>query len=162
MDKKDVEKMKRYELKLVEYIKINSVQAEHFVFDKSCHSVKEAAEAVNESENVFVKNICMIDDTNRFIVAIVKGNDRASTTRVGKALNIEKPRLANDKEVLQFTGFPPGGVPSFGFEALFLIDPKVTEMNYIYTGGGSANSLVRIKVDELIKLNKGRIVRIRK
>lgn len=68
MDKKDVEKMKRYELKLMEYIKINSVQAEHFVFGKSCHSVKEA---VNESENVFVKNICMIDDTNPFIVAVV-------------------------------------------------------------------------------------------
>lgn len=154
--------MNLFESKIKDFIESASVEAEHLVFNQSCHSVKEAAEAVNGSENDFVKNICMIDQENQLIVAIVKGKDRASTTRISKALNIEKPRLANEEEILERTGFPAGGVPSFGFQAKFLVDPKVLEMDYVYTGGGSDQSLVKIKVEELLKLNKGIVVRVRK
>ncbi|MFD1739518.1 aminoacyl-tRNA deacylase [Bacillus salitolerans] len=154
--------MNSYESKINDYLKTTGIEANHLLFEQSCHSVKEAAEAVNEHETVFVKNICMMDHDNRFIVAIVKGEDRASTKRVGKALEIEAPRLATDSEVLERTGFPPGGVPSFGYDAVFLIDPKVTDMDYIYTGGGSENSLVRIQVKDLLEVNKGTVVRVRK
>lgn len=154
--------MNSHESKVKEFLESNKVKAEHLVFKQSCHSVKEAAEAVNGSEDDFVKNICMIDKNNDLIVAIVKGNNRASTTRVAKALNIEKPRLAYQNEIIERTGFPAGGVPSFGFQAKFLIDPKITNMNYIYTGGGSENSLVRINVEDLLKLNKGTIIKISK
>ncbi|WP_397538241.1 aminoacyl-tRNA deacylase [Rummeliibacillus pycnus] len=154
--------MNSHESKVKNFLESNKVKAEHLVFKQSCHSVKEAAEAVNGSEDDFVKNICMIDKNNELIVAIVKGNNRASTTNVAKALNIEKPRLAYQNEIIERTGFPAGGVPSFGFPAKFLIDPKITNMNYIYTGGGSENSLVRINVEDLIKLNKATIVKISK
>lgn len=104
----------------------------------------------------------MIDQNRNLIVAIVKGEDRASTSRVSKALNIEKPRLADEKEVLEGTGYPAGGVPSFGFDATFLIDHRVTELDYVFTGGGSPQSLVKVKVEDLLKLNKGTNVRVRK
>ncbi|MEY9974657.1 Cys-tRNA(Pro)/Cys-tRNA(Cys) deacylase [Lysinibacillus sp. RC46] len=154
--------MNSYENKVKVFLDSNNVKAEHFVFNQSCHSVKEAAEAVNGSEDDFVKNICMIDSNNELIVAIVKGNNRASTTRVAKSLNIEKPRLANGNEIIEHTGFPPGGVPSFGFQAKFLVDPKVTSMDYIYTGGGSENSLVKINVQDLLRINQGTIIKVSK
>lgn len=154
--------MNSYETKVKEYLESNNVNAEHFVFKQSCHSVQEAAEAVNGSADDFVKNICMINSNNELIVAIVKGNNRASTTRVAKSLNIERPRLANGNEIIVRTGFPPGGVPSFGFQATFLVDPKVTNIEYVYTGGGSENSLVKINVKDLLELNKGTIVKISK
>jgi prolyl-tRNA editing enzyme YbaK/EbsC (Cys-tRNA(Pro) deacylase) len=151
-----------FESKIRDFIESTSIEAEHLVFNQSCHSVKEAAEAVNGSENDFVKNICMIDQENNLIVAIVKGKDRASTTLVSKTLDIEKPRLANEDEILERTGFPAGGIPSFGFEAKFLVDPKVLEMDYVYTGGGSDQSLVKIKAKELLRLNKGIVVKVSK
>lgn len=154
--------MEKFEWKLKDYIASNNIKAEHLSLDKSCHSVEEAAEAVNGSVHEIVKNICMIDGNGRLLVAIVKGEDRASTSRVGKALQIEKPRLAEEKEVLEKTGYPAGGVPSFGYNSLFLVDPKVTELDFVYTGGGSPYSLVRIKVDELLKVNQGTVVRVRK
>ena len=49
-----------------------------------------------------------------------------------------------------------------GYEAIFLIDPKVMEKETVYTGGGSENSLVLISPPELQRANQGRIVRIRK
>lgn len=154
--------MNRFEQKMIEFIASQQLKAEHLVLAQSCHSVKEAAIAVNGSEDQFVKNICMIDNKGRLIVAIVHGEDRASTSRVGKALGIDRPRLAEEAEVLERTGYPAGGVPSFGYDALFLIDPKVTEMEFIYTGGGSPNSLVRIEVEEMLNVNTGKILRIRK
>ncbi|MBM7583486.1 prolyl-tRNA editing enzyme YbaK/EbsC (Cys-tRNA(Pro) deacylase) [Bacillus pakistanensis] len=154
--------MTSYELKVKEYIESTKIEAEHITLKQSCHSVSDAVEAIGVSENEVVKNICMIDQNGRFIVAIVRGGDRASTSRVGKALEIERPRLADEDEVLKYTGYPAGGVPSFGFDAEFVIDQKVTEMDTVYTGGGSPYSLVKIMVEDLLRINKGKVIRARK
>lgn len=154
--------MVNFEQKLKDFILANDIKAEHLVFKSSCHSVKEAAEAAGASTEEFIKNICMIDNVGNLIVAIVKGSDRASTTKVGKALGIERPRTANETEILEKTGYPCGGVPSFGYSANFLIDGKVMEMDIVYTGGGSTHSLVRMDSNELMKANKGLICDISK
>ena len=154
--------MNQFESKLKDYINRNNLDAEHFVFEESCHSVEEAAKASNSSPDDFVKNICLIDENGNLIVAIVKGTDRASTTKIGKTLNIAPPRTATPEEILEKTGYPCGGVPSFGYSAQFLIDPKVMEMDVVFTGGGSPNSLVKISPVTLQKANKGVVIKIRK
>lgn len=154
--------MKEFEEKLKQYSRQNNIYAQHYTFQATCHSVEEAAEAANASAEDFVKNICMIDSENNLIVAIVKGEHRASTSRVAKALNIEIPRVASEEEILEKTGYICGGVPSFGYEAIFLIDPKVIESEFVYTGGGSPYSLTRISTKELLQINKGQVVRVRK
>ncbi|MCY9528491.1 YbaK/EbsC family protein [Paenibacillus alvei] len=93
---------------------------------------------------------------------MVKGEDRASTSRVGKALLIPPPRLALEQEMLQLAGYPAGGIPSFGFTATFLIDPKVLEQEFVYTGGGSPYSLTRISVQEMVRVNQAIVARVRK
>jgi len=151
----------QYDARLLDYIERYTIPAEHLRFSQSTHSVAEAAEAVGVDVADFVKNICMIDDQERVIVAIVKGEDRASTSRVAKALTIDRPRIANPEEILEKTGFPCGGTPSFGFEAVFLIDPRVMDKKIVYTGGGTPNSLCKIAPEALVKANDGQVVRIR-
>ena len=65
-----------YKAKIREYIEQNNLQAEHFEFATSCHTVEEAAKAVNASIDELVKNVCLISEDGRLIVAIVKGEDR--------------------------------------------------------------------------------------
>ena len=154
--------MNHYEQKLKKFLQDNDIQGEHLSFDQSCHSVEDAAQAANVNTNDFVKNICMIDANGELIVAIVKGEDRVSTSRVGKALEMERPRVATIDEILEDTGYPCGGTPSFGYSAIFLIDQMVMEKDIIFTGGGSQNSLVKISTRELCKANKGKVIRIRK
>ncbi|PIZ51084.1 hypothetical protein COY27_04790 [Candidatus Woesearchaeota archaeon CG_4_10_14_0_2_um_filter_33_13] len=154
--------MNDYEEKLKAYMKEKHIFGEHLSFEQSCHSVEEAAKAANTNTDDFVKNICMIDSNGNLIVAIVKGEDRASTSRVEKALNIERPRTATPEEILQKTGFPCGGTPSFGYTATFLVDPRVMDKEVVYSGGGSENSLVKISSKELLKANNGKVVRVRK
>ena len=154
--------MRKYEEKLKKIIKENGIKAEHFSFNQSCHSVAEAARTVNAKPQDFIKSICMVDKKGRVIIAIVKGEDRASTSRVGKALKTEKPRVASPKEILGLTGFPVGGTPGFGFEATYLIDPHVLEKDLVYLGGGSNSSLLRMSPKELMKANGAKVVRVRK
>ena len=154
--------MNEYEEKLKKFMRDHDIHGEHLSFEESCHSVEEAAKAANANIEEFVKNICMIDSQGNLVVAIVKGEDRASTSRIGEALNTERPRIATPEEILDKTGYPCGGVPSFGYEAMFLIDLKVMEEDVVFTSGGSENSLVKISARELQKANHGRIIRIRK
>lgn len=151
-----------YEQKLKTFMTDHNIEGEHLSFSQSCHSVEDAAKAANCTTEDFVKNICMFDENNNLIVAIVKGEDRASTTQVGKHLNTNRPRTATPDEIFKTTGYPCGGTPSFGYNARFLIDPKVMEKTIVYTGGGSENSLIRISPQEMQKANNADIVKIRK
>ena len=154
--------MKICESKLKAYIKQHGVDCEHLSFEQSCHSVEDACKAVNAREEDFVKNICMISADGKLIVAIVKGEDRVSTERVSKVLNITRPRISTPEEILQLSGYPCGGTPSFGYSAIFLIDERIMEKDFVYTGGGSKNSLVKIFAKELLRANNGQVARIRK
>lgn len=151
-----------FEEKLKKFMMQEQVQGEHLIFEQSCHSVKDAAFVANADVEDFVKNICLIDTQDNLIVAIVKGENRVSTSRVAKALQIERIRSATPSEILSLTGYPCGGTPSFGYSAKFLLDPKVMEKEFIYTGGGSENSLIKISSLELQRINRGQIIRIRK
>ena len=154
--------MQHYEKKIKEYMKEKNIQAEHLSFMTSCHSVEEAANTVNASPEDFVKNICLMDAEKKLIVAIVKGEDRVCTRKIGKILDIERPKIATPQEILEKTGYICGGVPSFGYTATFLIDKRVMDKEMIFSGGGSENSLIRLSPVELQKANQGRIARIRK
>ena len=151
-----------WEEKLKTVMQAKEIRGEHRVFSQSCHSVAEAAAAVGGTPGDFVKNVCLVDENARLIVAIVKGEDRVSTTRVAQAVGVQKVRTASPAEVLEKTDYPAGGTPSFGYEAVFLIDPRVMEKEMVYTGGGSENALVFIAPQEIHRANLGRIVRIRK
>ncbi|MCW4013603.1 MAG: hypothetical protein NWF07_11515 [Candidatus Bathyarchaeota archaeon] len=153
--------MSQYEEKLRTYIKEHEIDAELLTFNQSTHSVAEAAAAVGAEPEDFVKSIAMIGPEDQLIVAIVKGEHRASTSRVSKALGIERPRVAEPDEVLEKSGYPVGGTPAFGYEATFLLDPKVLEKNKVYSGGGSEMALTLMSPEEMQRVNGAQIARVR-
>jgi prolyl-tRNA editing enzyme YbaK/EbsC (Cys-tRNA(Pro) deacylase) len=144
------------------FLKEKGILAEHFCFASSCHSVREAAKSANISPEEIIKNLCLINTDGDIIIATVRGKDRVEIARVEKALGISGIRIANPQEIFEKTGYPCGGVPSFGCSAKFIIDLKVMEKENVYTGGGSEKSLVRISTKELQKASNGMVARIRK
>lgn len=153
--------MSQYEKKLQKYIKDNDIKAELLTFNQSTHSVAEAAAAVGAEAGDFVKSICMIGPSDELIVAIVKGEHRASTSRVAKALGIERPRIANPDEMMEKSGYPAGGTPAFGYPAVFLMDPKVLEKEKVYSGGGSEQALTLMSPEDMQRANGAKIARVR-
>jgi prolyl-tRNA editing enzyme YbaK/EbsC (Cys-tRNA(Pro) deacylase) len=154
--------MDTFEQLLLDYMKDQQIEAEHLSLKQPCHSVEEAARAVNASPTDLVKSICLLDSDGQLITAIVKGEDRVSVSRVAKTLQRDGLRLATPDEILEKTGYPCGGTPTFGYPAMFLIDPRVMERDYVFAGGGSETSLVKINTAELARVNQGTILRIRK
>jgi Cys-tRNA(Pro)/Cys-tRNA(Cys) deacylase len=153
---------REYEERFKTFMKASGIDGDHLSFTRSCHSVAEAADAAGVTPGDFVKSICMIDETGGLIVAIVKGEDRASTSRVARALGRSAVRIATSGEVYDKTGYPCGGTPSFGYAAAFLVDPRVMEMEFVYMGGGSETSLVKIRPSEILRANGATVLRIRK
>ncbi len=154
--------MNAYEKKLAEYMKENNVGAEHLIFEQTCHSVSEAASAVGVTAEDFIKSICMNSSKGDLIVTIVKGEDRASLSKVRKALNIKRPWTLSPEEILAQTGYPVGGVPPFGYNATFLIDERVLQKEIVFGGGGSEKALIKISPEELKRANEGAVKNIRK
>lgn len=154
--------MNVYEEKLKRYISEHNLEVEHLVFEKSCHTVEDAAETAGARPEDFVKNICMMDEEGRLIVAIVKGENRASSKKVARALGIGRPKVAEPDFILQKSGYPIGGVPSFGFEAIFVVDERIMEKERIYSGGGSSKALVRVRPEILLIANGGCVADIKK
>ena len=155
------EDMSEYEEKLTQYMKENNIEGELLSLGESCHTVQDAADAVGADVDEIIKNICLMDSDGNFIVAIVKGAHRVSTSRVAKVLGVESTRTASPDEILRSSGYPVGGVPSFGFEATFLVDPKVMEKEVVYSSGGSTTSLLKVATKVLLDSNRGKLVRIR-
>jgi len=152
--------MDPYEEKLKRFIEDNGIRCEHFHFVQSCHSVEDAMKASGAKRDDFIKSICMLDDDGSLIVGIVMGENKVDAGEVGRILGIRKPVIAKPDVVQKKTGFPCGGTPPFGFEALYLIDPRVMEKEVVWGGGGSERSLTRIVPEEMRKANKGRIAKI--
>ncbi len=154
--------MSHYEDKLRDYISENGIDAEVKSFEQSTHSVAEAAAAVSASPGDFVKSICMVTMGGKLVVAIVKGEHRASSSRVAKVLGTPKPRIARPDEILELSGYPVGGTPAFGYEATFLMDPRVLEKEKVYSGGGSGNALTYMSTEEMKRVNGATVTRVRK
>ncbi len=157
-----MESQPAYEEKLKAFILEKGIVAQHISFSQSCHSVAEAALAANASAGDFAKSICMLDVDGNLIVAIVKGEYRASAKFVSRALDIERPKIASPEQIFEKTGYPCGGTPPFGYAARFVMDPRVMEREFIYAGGGSENSLVKVSPQEMQKANGALIARVRK
>lgn len=154
--------MNEYEKKLKKFLQENDINGEYLRFEKSVHTVEDACREANAQPDDFVKTICMITKDGKVIGALVLGSFRVSTERVAKTLNIERPHVATSEQALAKTGYLVGGTPPFGYEATFLIDPKVMEKDIVYVGGGTPNALVKISPKEVQRINQGILVRVRK
>ncbi len=141
-----------YERKLRRSLRELGVRCSHSVFDHSCASVAQAAAAAGARPDEFIKSVCLRGKDDSLIVAIVHGPDRIDLDKVGKVLGIKRPRLAGPVWAEEKSGYPAGGTPPFGFDARFVIDRKVLELDQVYCGGGSKRSLLRIRPATIVEV----------
>lgn len=147
---------------LQNYITENNIEAEILTMGGRVHSVDAASNELGVPPERFIKTVVFLAD-DEVILAIVNGIDRASSKRIGKAVNMVPPRLASPEEAFNLTGFEVGGTPPIAIKNVkVLIDPRVIEMPEVIGGGGTDRHLLRIKPEEILKDTDAKIVRIRK
>jgi prolyl-tRNA editing enzyme YbaK/EbsC (Cys-tRNA(Pro) deacylase) len=101
------------------------------------------------------------------VVVISHGERRVDKARLAAHLGVGKKQvtLASAERVLAATGYPVGGVPPVGHRASLpvLLDASVLTLReryggLIYGGGGDDRTMLRLTVDELLRLCRPTIV----
>lgn len=138
----------------------NKIEAEMLTWEHRVATVNEAKEMIGEQAELLVKSV-VFHKNDKVLVAIIRKDDRVSRKKLAEAAGVTKLRLCSAEQTLEKTGYPAGGVPPFGFKAEFFVDQRVTELEEVIAGGGTINTLLKIKTAELLKANKGKIADIR-
>ena len=102
-----------------------------------------------------VKTMVLTDGT-RFVAAILPGDRRLDRKRVAAVLETGSLRFATAAEVLAQTGFPAGGVAPLGFAhpTAVVVDDSLS--GQVIGGGGREDLLIRIAVDDIVRVHGAR------
>ena len=137
------------ESRLKQFIKENNIKAEHMRFQESLHSVQQLLRVTGLPLELITKT--MIFKGEKTVAAMIPAAFHVSVSRLSQTVGFDV-ELANAKQAYELTGYPIGGMPCF-INALLVVDPKVFEKEFVYTGGGSEFSIVKIATAEILKLN---------
>lgn len=140
------------EEKLKRYMQEHGIAAEHLRFEKTLHTVEDTTRVTGFDIDMVTKSMIFKDNKGRTVVGMVPASFRVSASQLGKILNCAPPTLVSPDEAYKRTGYPVGGMPCFGYDAVLVIDPLVTHKQFVYTGGGSEFSLVKISVAEIVRI----------
>lgn len=102
------------------------------------------------------KTVVLVSERGDTILVVVRGDRRVDQAKLARLLGYKKLRLASGSEVLETTGYPPGGVPPVGHlrKLPVYIDVELRGGMY-YVGGGDSQHLLLIRTDDIAKLTEG-------
>ncbi|MCX8193049.1 MAG: YbaK/EbsC family protein [Nitrososphaeria archaeon] len=118
-----------------------------------------AARAIKCSIGEIAKNIILVGSRGSKLIVVTSGDRKVDLEKVSNLFS-EKFRLATPSEILEETGYSVGGVPPFGHlkPIRTIVDQSLKRYEYVYTSGGSEDTLMKIKVEELIKACGGEVL----
>lgn len=122
-----------------------------FVTTTSSKTVEESSNFVPREK--IIKTLIFVDINNNPFALIIRGLDKADFKKIKKFLNVKDVRLANEEEVLKYSGFNIGAVTPIFFKDIetILMDRKVLELKEVFAGGGKENLLIKLRVEDIIK-----------
>jgi Cys-tRNA(Pro)/Cys-tRNA(Cys) deacylase len=129
-------------------------------FDEPVRTVEQASRQVNAEK--IVKSIVMIDSDGNPTLALVAARSMVSHKKLKKLLDVKDVRLASHEEVLNFSGYPAGGVPPFNDVKRVIADPEILKNETIVVGGGDVDKLLEIRTGDVIQISNAQIIDITK
>ena len=121
-------------------------------FDEPVKTVDQAGRKVDVEQ--IVKSIVLVDSNNEPLLAILPAKNRISYRKIKALLGVKDVRLANEGEVLAYSGYPVGGVPPFNLLRRVLVDQEVLKNPTAIAGGGDINKLVELHTKDIIEILK--------
>lgn len=125
-------------------------------------TVPLAAAAIGVPEDLIIKSLLFVGDTNEPVLAIASGPSKVDRHLLAAATQRQRLRLADPATVLAVTGFPAGGVAPVGHRTSLAVvmDRRVAEKEVVYGGGGAEDALLRIAPRDIARLTGGLVADI--
>ena len=126
-------------------------------FPEGTKTARDAAAAVGCELSQIVKTLVVVAD-GAFVLALIPGDERLDEASVAAAVPAEHVRIATAPEVVQATGFDPGGVAPFPQQqvALALIDRSLFRHAVVWIGAGTGRHVAGLAPGELARLASAR------
>ncbi len=137
---------------LLNLLKKHEINSELIVFEESVKDSKSSASASKLDLKKIVKTVTFKDKQKKVYAVIIRATERVCKSKL-KGLVQKKLQLIPFDDVIKYTSFPAGGVPPFGYDAFFIIDSDLSDLEEVLVGGGDIYSLLRIKIKDLKKLS---------
>jgi Cys-tRNA(Pro)/Cys-tRNA(Cys) deacylase len=141
-----------YSEHLRSFLVSNKIWHRFIEFDEPVKTVEQAADKVDADQ--IAKSIILVDSNNQPLMAILRANDRISYKKLKGLLSVKDVRLANSEEVLEYSGYPVGGVPPFNNLRRAVLDRQVLKIENVIAGGGDINKLVELRVKDIVDVVK--------
>ena len=117
-----------------------------------------AADAIGCTLGQIVKSLVLVCDGTP-VVVLVPGDRKADTGKVARLVEARRVTVARAHEVVEATGFEPGGVAPFPLErvAVVLVERTLLRHRTVWAGAGSDRHIVAVAPSELVRLTRGRV-----
>lgn len=141
------------------FVDTEGIDAEIIHLRKKTRTVVQAAEALRTRKDKIIKTLMFIDGSGDPVLAIVSGDDAVNARKLAKVVGTIGVRMATPREVERHSGYSIGGVPPVGHKMKIrtVIDTKVMGKKFVYGGGGSDTSLLKIRSWDIKKLQNAMI-----
>ncbi|MDP8023713.1 MAG: YbaK/EbsC family protein [Conexivisphaerales archaeon] len=128
----------------------------------SSYRADEASRELNTDIKSIVKTVLFIADRKDPVIIIVRGDKRVDQTKMAKLLGYKKLRLATPEELREITGYEPGTLPPVAHKQSIktVLDEDVMHMDYVYAGGGSLGSSLKISPKDIARLQNALILKV--
>lgn len=129
-------------------------------FPAGTKTARDAAEAIGCELSQIVKTLVVVAD-GAFLLVLIPGDERLDERAVAAAAPARDVRIATAPEVVQATGFDPGGVAPFpqGVAAAgALIERSLFRHPVVWIGAGTAQHVAGLAPGELARLANARTV----
>ena len=115
----------------------------------------DASRATGIDLHRITKNLVSKTDVGEHVLLVVPGDRRVDLKAAARALGVKNVRLLPFEGAEEISGYPPGGTPSIGHSTRMrvVVDEELTEFETLYCGGGTRDSLLEVRVDDVIRLN---------
>ena len=131
-------------------------------FEEPTPNSEAAARAVGCTVGEIAKSILFIVGNNP-VVVVTSGDVKVKGSRLKQATGlVGKARLPSAEEVVQYTGYVPGGVCPFLLpEGLrVVVDSSMRRFMRVYAAAGNDHSAVPVTVDQLLEITAGSEVEV--
>jgi Cys-tRNA(Pro) deacylase len=140
------------------YIRDAGAEARIQEFPDGTHTAQDAADAVGCELAQIVKSLVFVCDGSP-VVALVPGDRRADSSKIARLAGARRAAIAKPAEVVDATGFEPGGVAPFPLERVpvVLVERTLVRHPVVWAGAGSDRHMVALAPRELVRLTRGRV-----
>ena len=120
------------------------------------------AEKIGYPAKLVFKTLVTTAGAGKYVVCIIPVEQELNLKKVAKEVGEKKIDLLPVKDLLATTGYIRGGCSPIGMKKLFptILDEGANNLPYIIVSGGKIGLQVKITVEDLLLMTKGKIASI--